>query len=694
MRHKNLFFSILFITISAHASYCNNTDFRYLDCIVELKNDVLTVENSKIERIFTFNNGHLITTSITNKESGFQWNTTDDAPDMSLPGITGKPVLESFRTYLVEQTLSKEAHVEVEITYKADQLFVKRIIRLYPDCPAIGFDFYFKGNAGKAKWHDQSFIHESLSDVRFVASKKARPRIPVMEKLSLPGKHWTYRVVDLYEMTDHLNDLITVHDYQAYNERLYRGNIFFARNRENDEGLFLLKEAPSPNAQLKYLSGDYLASFGEIRMIGFGIDSLDIDPAVWTPGYSAVTGVFSRDEYSSLKSLRTYQDKLRKRVERRDDMVMMNTWGDRGRDGRINEKYIMEELELCSRLGISHFQIDDGWQTGKSPASIQGGSFDNIWEKNDYWIPDKTNFPSGFTPIMEKGKEHGIEICLWFNPSYTDNYANWEKDAQVLIGLNKEYGIRTFKIDGLRIHDKLSELRVDSLLKKVQKELNDDAVINLDVTADKRFGYLYKSEHGNIFLENRYSDFGSYYPYWSLRNLWKLSKYVPAQNLQIEFLNKWRNQDIYKNDTFAPELYDFDYLFAITMMSQPLAWMEAHNLPEEAFSIGETIEKYRIFQNDIHNGLILPVGEEPTGRSWTGFQSIQENSGYFLIFRESNDRREYLMKTWIEPGSEVELESILGEGDHFTAIIDADGQIPFSLKDKNSYTLYKYKTIK
>ena len=694
MTHKGLFIGILLITLSTHTSYCNN-NLSYVDCFVQLKEDVLTVGNSKIERIFKFNNGHLITRHILNKETGFQWNTTDNTPDISFPGITDKADLESFRTHIVEQTLSKEAYVEVEIIYKVDQLFVKRIIRLYPDCPAIGFDFYFKGNIETPKWYDPGFIHESLTDVRFVASRNARSQVPVLEKLSLPGKHWTYRVVDLYEMTDHLNDLVTVHDYQAYHERLYRGNILFAQNLENDEGVFLLKEAPSPNAQLKYLSGDYLASFGEIRMIGPGIDADDIIPSAWMPGYSAVMGVFSKDEYSSLKSLRAYQNKLRSRTSDRDEMVMMNTWGDRGLDSRINEKYILEELDICSRLGISHFQIDDGWQTGKSPATAgQGGSFDDIWERDNYWIPNKVNFPSGFTPIVEKGKKVGIEICLWFNPSYTDNYVNWEKDANVLVNLYKQYGIRTFKIDGLRIHNKLSELRVDSMFKKVEKALNNDAVINLDVTADKRFGYLYKNGYGNIFLENRYSDFASYYPYWSLRNLWTLSKYVPAQDLQIEFLNKWRNKEKYKNDLFAPELYNFDYLFAITMMSQPLAWMEAHNLPEEAFSLGETIKKYRKIQENIHQGLILPVGEEPNGKSWTGFQSICEDTGYFLIFRELNDMPEYRIKTWLEPGTKIELEPILGEGSGFTATIDDNGKIPFSLIKKNSYSLYKYKMVK
>lgn len=42
-----LLISILLVTISTHTIYCNN-DVRYFDCVVQLKNDLLTVENSKI----------------------------------------------------------------------------------------------------------------------------------------------------------------------------------------------------------------------------------------------------------------------------------------------------------------------------------------------------------------------------------------------------------------------------------------------------------------------------------------------------------------------------------------------------------------------------------------------------------------------------------------------------------------------
>ena len=82
------------------------------------------------------------------------------------------------------------------------------------------------------------------------------------------------------------------------------------------------------------------------------------------------------------------------------------------------------------------------------------------------------------------------------------------------------------------------------------------------------------NEYGNIFLENRYTDWGNYYPYRTLRNLWMLSRYVPAEKMQIEFLNKWRNADKYDvADPFAPARYSFDYLFAITLAAQRwLGW--------------------------------------------------------------------------------------------------------------------------
>ena len=684
--------SFLSLVIWSVVHLISAAPLNYRDCYVLHSGDSLVVKNACIRRVYQLNNGNLITRSLHNEMSGFSWESQATTPDLTLPGYNKPGSLISLKSYVVPETMSQESYLETEIIFRIDQLFIKHIIRLYPETPVVGNDFYFKGESQNNKWYDKQFLDEQLTDVRFVATGNASSKIPVLESIYLGGKHWQYKIVSLFEMTDHLNSLMTVDEYQAYQARLYKGNMLFALNNENEEGFFLLKESPSSLAQLKYPNADFLASYGNVRVIGLGIDEDDITADRWTSAYSTVLGLFSKNEYNALQGLKKYQSRIRKVIPDRDEMIMMNTWGDRGVGKRINEAYILRELELCHQLGVTHFQIDDGWQTGKSPATTQSGSFDSIWERSDYWKPDPANFPNGLKDVVERGKQLGVEICIWFNPSYTNNYIDWKRDAEVLIYLNQQYGIRTFKIDGLRIHNKISEERVDSLLATVARSLNYDVVFNLDVTADKRFGFHFKNKYGNIFLENRYTDFGNYYPYWTLRNLWSLSKYVPTRNLQIEFLNKWRNREKY-NDLFAPEHYDFEYLFAITMMAQPLAWMEAQNLPEEAFGLSPVIKIYREIQADLHNGYILPVGDTPSGRSWTGFQSIHDGYGYFLIFREHNEEFTVAIETWLKPGTSVEIKKILGKGEDFQAITDGKSRITFKLAAVNSYSLYKYRII-
>ena len=188
-----------------------------------------------------------------------------------------------------------------------------------------------------------------------------------------------------------------------------------------------------------------------------------------------------------------------------------------------------------------------------------------------------------------------------------------------------------------------------------------------------------------------FSDWGNYYPYQTLRNLWMLSKYVPAERLQIEFLNKWRNPLKYGDDPFAPGKYSFDYLFALTMPGQPLAWMEASNLPEEAFSVAPLLEAYKSVSYDFHDGLILPIGEEPSGRSWTGFQSIcSDRSGYVLVFREKNPDFESRVRTWLPKGTVVSFKPLSGSGEAFEGVVEDGGMVPFLLPQENSFALYEY----
>lgn len=662
------------------------------DCKIELKQDTLTIENSLIKRSWLWNNGNLITCKLEDKGNGLVWRLRNNQPDLSLPGEEKEGSEASVRIEEVPASLQYTHHLRATVEYKAGNLQVRKILKIYPGCPAIACELYLKGQASQ-KWIKALDNPADLQNIEKLTQNSQGGNVPVMEQLMLEGKHWQLEAVEFFDVTDRFNTLVRPVHALSYRDCLYRGNLLFAENMEKEAGFFMLKEAPTSNVQLYYPGGDYLVSEGTFRMVGLGVDSADIKTDEWTKAYSYVTGTYRSGEKQKRMALRNYQMRIRPFLEDRDEMVMLNTWGDRGQDTRVNEAFCLKELELAAKLGITHFQIDDGWQAGRSANSAYGGSFKNIWDNPDYWTPDPIRFPNGLVPIVKRGKELGIEVCLWFNPSIQHDYADWQKDADALIALYEKYGIRTFKIDGTFFDNKLAENRLRSLYNRVMEATGWKAVLNLDATAGRRGGYFFFNEYGNIFLENRYTDWGNYYPYWSLRNLWMLSRYVAPQSLQIEFLNKWRNKEKYTGDKFAPSTYSFDYLFAITMAAQPLAWFEAANLPDEAFPTGEVIKRYKTVQHDFHTGYVFPVGDEPSGKSWCGFQSVKDKKGYFLLFREFNKEESFDMDTFFEPGEQVEFTPVLGAGKAFRSMVGKDGRIRFFLSEPNSYVLYSYRVL-
>ena len=90
-------------------------------------------------------------------------------------------------------------------------------------------------------------------------------------------------------------------------------------------------------------------------------------------------------------------------------------------------------------------------------------------------------------------------------------------------------------------------------------------------------------------------------------------------------------------------------------------------------------------------GIILPVGEEPSGMSWTGFQSMTSDSeGYLLVFREDNDRESCQVRTWLPEGAKVSFTPLAGGGRKFSAKVEAGSYVCFSLPSENTFALYKY----
>lgn len=676
---KRIIFILLTIFLVEEGAFCASITNAY----ATLEADTLCIGNNLIERKFLWNKGNLITISLADKLSGQVWINQNRVPDFFIPQQNQQSSNSTWKSDQVESPITP-IHTEVTVEYTIDRLRVRKVYRVYPDCPAIACDIYLKGEA-KGSWVIQ---RKNLADLKNIESRNVlsqQDEIPVLDQISLQGNHWHIHAVEFFDISDYYNTLVRPYDGLSYHENTCRGNLLFFQNMECDRGLFFLKEAPCSGVQLSYPGADFITKFGQVKVIGLGLTASDLQSEEWIRAYSSVAGVYNGGEEERLTALQTYQKKARKLVPNRDEMVLMNTWGDRGKLSRLTENFCIRQIEACAKLGITHFQLDDGWQQGRDV-----GTYQYVYKNPDFWKPNKILFPNGLGPIVQKGKELGVEVCLYLNPSLQNDNEDWEKDANSIIYLYKTYGIRTFKIDGQMMPNKIAEIRTRKMYDKIIEETDGNAFFNLDITAGLRGGYFLYNEFGNLFVENRYTEWGNYYPFRTLRNLWMLSRYVPAEKLLMEFPNKWKNQDKYGDDPFAPANYSFDYLFATTMAAQPLAWMDVADLPEEAFVTQKLIKKYNDIQHEFHQGIILPIGNEPSGKSWTGFQSIREKQGYILVFREKNPDSTMNLKLYLKAGTTVTFTPLSGQGKKMTQQIPKAGTVRIDLPEENSFVLYRY----
>lgn len=95
--------------------------------------------------------------------------------------------------------------------------------------------------------------------------------------------------------------------------------------------------------------------------------------------------------------------------------------------------------------------------------------------------------------------------------------------------------ITAFKLDGVKLRTKAAERNYLSLLSRVTEESKGVIALQQDITAEDRTGYLWQKQYGTLFVENRYTAWGNYYPHNTLRNLWTLSVSSPPGSSSLSF---------------------------------------------------------------------------------------------------------------------------------------------------------------
>jgi len=429
----------------------------------------------------------------------------------------------------------------------------------------------------------------------------------------MPTEHVTLRAARLWTNTDALDTLVSETE-----RNLYRGNL-----PETEGHIFFLDDVVNGGTTV------IIARVPDLHTPSLKVEKRVVKLKNY--GYPVMIG------YCKTENAEKLCREMYKCIFATSGLhAMSNTWGDRNGRTRVEQEFIKREIDAAAEMGLDIVQIDDGWQVGV-PDVFDENKFrvfgDGFWELRD------DIFPKGMRYLRDYAAKKGVQLGLWFAPQSRNGFESFERDIAVLKKAYDEWGIRYFKLD-------MIQLISDGLCEKMREFLNavysfgKDVSVELDVTADKRLGYLNSAPYGTIFVENRYTKWANAYPHNTLRNLWQLCRYVPSSKLQFELVNPRLNSDCYKeNDPLKPSEYDIDYLFAQVMFSNPLFWLETQFVwDEDKEKLKKIVSLWKKYRSELDASDIRPICEKPSGTSVTGFVAESGECAHILVFREFTER--------------------------------------------------------
>jgi alpha-galactosidase len=604
----------------------------HLGCYAEWSETEIILGNDWVERKWTIKDGWLTASSLRDKTSGIEWLRQPGRQPAPHPG--GDPANEKRELTFTTRKgkispVEEDGLMVILVASGARDSFTCRF-RIFPN--SAGVMLQSSGGAAPATTTEELKDAKKPDGLEQANLAKPDPKKPIqaLEDLMLAPQHLRYTQVELKDQTDFYDELVFEREWLPLHDHFEVAcNVFHLENPLNGCGLIFLKIGPLPHARPVKSPWDIRVA-GEGRRVTFA-----------GPGYPWTVLPYQQGRAGRIAALQKFQRCLRQYEPQRDGIFLSNTWGDRNRDSRISEEFLLKEVEAGARLGVDVVQVDDGWQKGKSGNSASGkGAWGNFRSADpEFWKPHPERFPHGLKSLVDAAKQKGMKFGLWFGPDAENDMAQWEKDADMLLSAFDKEGVEYVKIDAVEMKSSAAEANLDRFYNKVLEKTQGHVVFDADATAGLRPGYYGSIHVGPIFLENRYTDWKRYWPHHTLRNLWTLGGYVDPVRLRMEFLNQVRHADKYKDDPLAPANYPPDTLFASVMFASPLGWFEVSNLPEDYFkTIPGLVMAWKKEREAIFSGSIIPIGQAPDGYAWTGFSSVSQDrkSARLVVFRELN----------------------------------------------------------
>lgn len=600
----------------------------------------------------------------------------------------GAPESVELQTVEDDQHGMSEPHWRADVRIQFPGVEVLWQHRIWADLPVV---------VSAHQWRVHGPVHptppEEMHDAGWCHLHPAAERL---DFLALAPPCLRFEAVTFIAQTDyHDNPVQRVegHSYPKETRRL-AAHLLQLTDLADEAGLVVLKLAPSPGEQLAYPGYDLVCSGPSLAICGDGISEAELLGGESVAGYPCAVGV--GEDVAEL----CYQLQRRRTKPRpRHFSIMCNTWGDGNRTSRICESMIADEIRTGAELGLTHVQLDAGWQRGdaaqigveqrhpRSPYALDPA----------FWSVHPERFPDGFAPLVALAAEHDIRLGFWFLPDPSDDYANWRCDAETVLALWREHGFDAVKIDGVSLHTKRGERRLLAFLKTIHCESNGALAVNFDITSGKarRLGLLYGGEWvTNYFLENRYLYNRSYYPHRTLRNLWLLSRYLPTYRLQIESPNVRLWPERYPEQPWSPQALGIGYALVFTLVANPLLWTELARLaPDDQHTVRRVLAAYRSEQELVLRGRVYPVGNEPVPRSWCGFLiRTDARSGFLFIMSDCVKQSNLnVCLSGFNLSGTVTLTSVIDGQERLDVELKPDGSMVVPMAPGQCYGWWRYR---
>ena len=221
----------------------------------ELKDGLLKLGNSKIERAYKFNGGDLLTSYVLDKTSGIKWESKGSVPDFNIPGSEAASGAEfskrSFRRGDVD-------FLEASVSFKKGELEVKRVLEIADNSQFVSSQVYLRGKA-RGLFAGRGGSKADMKNMERLEIASDGRKMPTLDRLSLKRGVWTVRAVEFFDVTDRNYTLVREFSDFPVRANSYRGNLLFAREADSNAGLIFVKHSPVSEVQLAYPGADFTA---------------------------------------------------------------------------------------------------------------------------------------------------------------------------------------------------------------------------------------------------------------------------------------------------------------------------------------------------------------------------------------------------------------------------------------------------